>query len=95
MLAYTVVSACRTGVRCLQNGCYVLADMGVMCLQTWVFKIICADLNLGRPTFRKTQSNLELSKQGGGGNTESGISELKGFFAVNYRFLFNDGFTGG
>ena len=28
-------------------------------------------------------------------NTESGKTELKVFFAENYWFLFNDGFTGG
>ena len=61
-----------TGVRCLHTLLLVLAERvlgacrtGVMYLPTWVFEIICADLNLGRPTFRKTQSNLELSKQGG------------------------------
>ena len=32
---------------------------------------------------------------GGGVDRESGIKELKGFFAENYWFLFNDGFTGG
>ena len=47
-----------TGVRCLDTLLLVLAERVLCACRHGCLKKICADLNLGRPTFRKTKSGI-------------------------------------